>query len=160
MTNISGEHKVYWKFDLRRSKTENNLKGLILWTESWKTKKWLTLIIKFVEQWNLLWPPFKHQHWPNVHLGGLPDDSDCQEFIRNAGDPGSIPRKARPPGGRNGNPLWCSGLENSMDKMSLVGSSTWGRKESDTIEWLTLSWSQTFNIHLAPFTCWALGEEI
>ena len=34
----------------------------------------------------------------------------------NAGDPGLIPRLGRPPGGRNGNPLQYSRLENSMDR--------------------------------------------
>ena len=34
----------------------------------------------------------------------------------NAGDPGLIPRLGRPPGGRNGNPLQYSCLENSMDR--------------------------------------------
>jgi len=33
----------------------------------------------------------------------------------NAGDPGSIPRSGRSPGGGNGNPLQYSCLENPMD---------------------------------------------
>ena len=33
-----------------------------------------------------------------------------------AGDVGSIPRSERSPGGRNGNPLEYSYLENSMDR--------------------------------------------
>ena len=31
-------------------------------------------------------------------------------------DTGSVPGLGRPPGGRNGNPLQCSCLENSMDR--------------------------------------------
>ena len=39
-----------------------------------------------------------------------------------------------PLGERNGNPLQCSCLENSMDGRSLVGYSPWDCKESDTTE--------------------------
>ena len=46
--------------------------------------------------------------------------------------PGSIPRLGRSPGEGKDYPLQCSGLENSMDY------SPWGRKESDTTEWLSL----------------------
>ena len=35
---------------------------------------------------------------------------------RDAGDVGSIPGSGRSPGERNGNPLQCSCLENSMDR--------------------------------------------
>ena len=38
------------------------------------------------------------------------------------------------PGEGNGNPLQYSCLENSMNGRSLVGYSSWGRKESDTTE--------------------------
>ena len=34
----------------------------------------------------------------------------------NAGDPGSIPGSGRSPGGKHGNPLQYSGLENPMDR--------------------------------------------
>ena len=46
--------------------------------------------------------------------------------------PGSITGLGRSPGEGDGHPLQYSGLENSMD-------SPWGRKESDTTEWLSLS---------------------
>ena len=36
----------------------------------------------------------------------------------------------------HGNPLQYPHLENSHGQRSLAGYSTWGRKESDTIEWL------------------------
>ena len=58
-----------------------------------------------------------------------------KESICNAGDPGSIPESGRSSGKRKGYPLQYSGLENSMDY------SPWGRKESDTTEWLSLSLS-------------------
>ena len=38
-----------------------------------------------------------------------------------------------------GYPLQYSCLENSMDRGTWVGYSSWGHKESDTTEWLTLS---------------------
>ena len=47
---------------------------------------------------------------------------------------GLIPGSGRSPGGGNGNPLQCSCLKNSMDKMSLVDYSPWGHKESDMTE--------------------------
>ena len=43
------------------------------------------------------------------------------------------------PGEGNGNPLQCSLLGNTTNGRSLAGYSPWGRKESDTIERLTLS---------------------
>ena len=39
-----------------------------------------------------------------------------KESARNVGDLGSIPGLGRSPGGGQGNPLQCSGLENPMDR--------------------------------------------
>ena len=52
----------------------------------------------------------------------------------NGGEPGSRPELGRSPGEGNGYPLQYSGLENSMDCVSL-----WGHKELDTTEQLSLS---------------------
>ena len=60
-------------------------------------------------------------------------------FVFNEGDPGSIPRSGRSPGEGNGYLLQYSCLEKSHGKRSLVGYSSWGRKELDKIEQLTLS---------------------
>ena len=49
-----------------------------------------------------------------------------------------IPGSGRSPGVGNGNPLQHSCLENRRDKKSLAGNSSWGRKELDTTEELTL----------------------
>ena len=68
---------------------------------------------------------------------GLPGGSDGKEFACNAGDLDSIPGLGRPPGGRHGNPLQCSCLENPHGQRSLVGYSPWGLKESDTTERLS-----------------------
>ena len=64
-------------------------------------------------------------------LGSLvfPGDSDGKESACNAGDLGSIPGLGKSPGGRNGNPLQYSGLENSMDRepagLQFMGSQSW-----------------------------------
>ena len=49
-------------------------------------------------------------------IGGSPGGTDRKEYPCNAADPGSIPGLGRYPGGRNGNPLQYSCLENSMDR--------------------------------------------
>ena len=54
-------------------------------------------------------------------------------------DPGSIPGLGRSPGGRNGNLLEYSCLDNLHGQRSLAGYSPWGRKDSDKTERLTLS---------------------
>ena len=56
--------------------------------------------------------------------------------MRTQGDPGSIHGLGRSPAGGHGNPLQYSCLENPYGQRSLVGSSPWGRKESDTTEQL------------------------
>ena len=47
---------------------------------------------------------------------GFPGGSVVKKPPANAGDPGSILGSGRSPGGRNGNPLEYSCLENSMDR--------------------------------------------
>ena len=64
-------------------------------------------------------------------------DSDGKESACDAGDLCLIPGSGRAPGGRNGNPLQYSCLENSMDKGSLVGYDPRGCKESDRSERFT-----------------------
>ena len=63
------------------------------------------------------------------------------------GDLGSIPGLGRSPGGRYGNPLQYSCLENPSEERSLEGYSPWGRKESDTTEQLMLSLFHNFQSH-------------
>ena len=50
------------------------------------------------------------------------------------GDPGSVPRWRRFPGGGHGNPLQYSFLDNSQGQRRLVGHSSWGHEEWDTTE--------------------------
>ena len=58
-------------------------------------------------------------------------DSDSKESTCNAGDLGLISELGRSPGGRHGNPLQYSCLENPHGQRNLVGYSSWGCKESD-----------------------------
>ena len=49
-------------------------------------------------------------HW------GFPGGSESKESAWNSEDPGLIPGWGKSPGGRNGNPLQCSSVENPMDR--------------------------------------------
>ena len=76
--------------------------------------------------------------WKNYDLNlCFPDDLGGKEFTYNAGDLSSVPGFGRSPGGRHGNPLQYSCLENHHGQRSLAGYSSWGRKESDTTEGLS-----------------------
>ena len=55
-------------------------------------------------------------------------------IARDLRDASSIPELERAPGGRHGNPLQYSCLENPMDRGSLAGYSPQDHKESDTTE--------------------------
>ena len=68
-----------------------------------------------------------------VYLG-FPGGSDGKEWARNTGDLASIPGLGRCPGGRHGNPVQYSCLENPHGQKSLAGYSPWGPKEGDTTE--------------------------
>ena len=57
---------------------------------------------------------------------GFPGGSEGKASACNAGDLGSIPGLGRSPGGRHGNPLQYSYLENPHGQMSLVGYTVHG----------------------------------
>ena len=63
----------------------------------------------------------------NLSLLGSPAG---KEFTCSVGDLSSISGFERSPGGRHGNPLQCSYLENPHGQRSLVGYSPWGHKET------------------------------
>ena len=65
---------------------------------------------------------------------GFPDSSAGKESICNVGNPGSIPGLGRSLAEGIGYPLQYSCLENPRGQRSLVGYSSWGRKESHTTE--------------------------
>ena len=64
---------------------------------------------------------------------GFPDGLEGKVSTYNGGDTGWIPESGRLPGEGNGNPLQYSCLENPADGGAWC---PWGRKESDTTEWL------------------------
>ena len=70
---------------------------------------------------------------------GFPGSSAGRESACNAGDPGSIPRSGRSPGGGHGNPLQYSCLVSRHGQRSLAGYSPWGRKESDRTRRLSIA---------------------
>ena len=72
-------------------------------------------------------------------MKGFPRSSVSKESVCNAGDLGSIPGLGRPPGGEHGNPLQYSGLENPHGQRSLMGYSSWGHKELDMTEQLSIA---------------------
>ena len=74
---------------------------------------------------------------PLQYILGFPGGSDGKESACNTGDMGLVPGWGRPSGEGHGNPLPYSCLGNPMDR-SLVGCSSWGHKELDTTEQLTL----------------------
>ena len=74
--------------------------------------------------------------WVDIYvLLDFPGGSDGKMSASKVGDLGSIPRSGRSPGEVNGNPLQYSCLENPIHRWrTLVGYSSWGRKESDMTE--------------------------
>ena len=64
----------------------------------------------------------------------VPGASNSKESAFSAGDLGLILGLGKSPGGRYGNPLQYSCLENPHGKRSLVGYSPRGLKESDMTE--------------------------
>ena len=61
---------------------------------------------------------------------------------------GSIPGLRRSSGGRHGNPLQYSCLENTQGQRHLAGYSLWGHKESEMTEVTehTRTWEATLNM--------------
>ena len=64
----------------------------------------------------------------------FPGGSDGKESTCSAGDLGLIPGLERSAGGRHGNPLQFSCLENPHGQRSLAGYNPWGAEESATTE--------------------------
>jgi len=64
--------------------------------------------------------------------------SDGKESSCNMGDPDLIPKLGRSPGEGTSYPLQYCSLENPHGQRSLVGYSSWGQKESDMTEQLSL----------------------
>ena len=86
---------------------------------------------------------WRRDRLPTPVFVGFPGGSDGKETTYNAGDLGSIPGLGRFSGGRHGNPLQYSCLENSHGQRSLVGYSPRAHKESDMTEQLSTHVTQT-----------------
>ena len=63
----------------------------------------------------------------------FPGGSDDKKSACNAEDQGSVPGLGRSPGEGNSNPLQYSCLENPHGQRNLVGYSSWGQKESNSL---------------------------
>ena len=84
--------------------------------------------------------PWKRAWQPTPVFLVFPGGSDSKESTFNVGDLGSIPRLRRSPGGRHGNPLQDSCLENPHGQRSLAAYSPWGHRESNMTKHST-SWA-------------------
>jgi len=62
----------------------------------------------------------------------FPGGSDGKVFAYNVGDLGLIPGSERSPGEGNGNPLQCSGLENSLARGGAWWPTVYGVAKSRT----------------------------
>ena len=84
---------------------------------------------------------------PTLIILGFPGGSEGKKKKKktacNAGDLNSIPGLGRSPGGRHGNPLQHSCLENPHGQGSLAGCSSQGRTESGTTERLSITQSHS-----------------
>ena len=93
---------------------------------------------------------------------GLSGGSDGKESTCNAGDPGWITGLKRSRGGKHGNPLQYSCLENPPRQRCLVDYSPWGPKESDTTEQVSTAQHRIMsrkNVHvlIKKQCCWENG---
>ena len=68
---------------------------------------------------------------------GFPGGSDDKESACHSGDPGSIPGSGRSPGGRHGNPLQYSCLENPMDRGTCQATVRGVTKSQTWLKWLS-----------------------
>ena len=84
-----------------------------------------------------------------VVVWGFPCGLDSKESACNAGDLSSLPGLGRSPREENGffTPVFLPG--DNHGQRSLVGCSPWACKESDTTEWLTLSFLLSLKVG-----CW------
>ena len=81
--------------------------------------------------------PWRRDRLHTTVFMGFAGGSEGKESTCTAGDLGSVPGLGRSPGEGHGNPLKYSCLENPHGERSAVGYSPWGRKDSDTTEWLS-----------------------
>ena len=75
--------------------------------------------------------PWRRDRLPTPVFLGSPGGLDGKESTFSVGVLGSNPGLERSPGGKHGNPLQYSGLENLHRQRSLAGYSPWRHKELD-----------------------------
>ena len=81
--------------------------------------------------------PWRRDRLPTPVFLGFPGGADSKESAGNVEDMGSIPGLGRSSGGRHGNPLQYSCLENLHEQRSLANYSPWIHKESGMTERLS-----------------------
>ena len=123
----------------------------LLPSSRWRSERFLN-ILQCIKQ---SYPLNTHTHTnnypaPNVNWVSLVAQIS-KESACNAGDLASIPGLGRSSGGGHGNPVQYFCLENPHGQRSLVGCSTWGRKEWDPTEWLS-----TANVHSLGVQAWEM----
>ena len=110
----------------------------------------------------ILW---RRNRLPTPVFLGLPGVSHGKKSTRNAGDLSSIPGLGRSPGGRYGNPLQYSCLENPLGQRSLAGYSPWGLKETDVTKFSTYSTcfyiiKEKWMILISTYSVWSWAWQI
>ena len=135
----------YMKFCIRKRKTFP-LVGLCLFKRSQfqllERKREKKLMV-FVPRGPLCMPRSSVDFLKTVWYFQFPGSSAGKESACNVGDLDLIPGLERSPGGRDGNPLQYSCLENPHGQSNLAGYSQRGCTESDTTERLS-----THSLHL------------
>ena len=139
-----------YKFNLP-PKVKTQWKGTDLGSDSDPLSSWMTLarLPRLADLFSFLC--VAHNFICLLHLvllQGCLDCSDGKESTYNAVDPGLIPGLGRSPGGVHGNPFQCSCLENPHGQRSLVGCSTWCRKESDRTKRLSIAYFMDMDYNL------------
>jgi len=77
---------------------------------------WASLVAQLIKNSCVGKIPLRKDRLPTPVFLGFPGGSDSKESACKAGDLGSIPGLGRSPGGRHGNLLQYSCLENPMDR--------------------------------------------
>ena len=96
--------------------------------------------------------PWRRDRLPTPAFLGFSGGSHGKESAHNAGDLDLIPGLGSSPRGGHGNPLQYSCLENPLGERRLVGYSSGGCKESNTIEQLSTAQPFMITIFISDFT--------